>query len=204
MIGSGFISAELKIMTSLFKVTSVWGDPVEDIMCECSVCTLSGTSIVVMSHCDIHHQCERRDPIVFSEWQDHIIFYLDVTVFIVDNRGNFVCFNPVSNRTKQQTDWLYTIQLYTGSTTDWHWHVWMWSPWGSKLNWRMFHSVSPVQFHHFPHLLYSFHPSLVHPPFQSCYDRKVSFWENNFFSDKKNLSGGWIRGRDTRWPWHGD
>jgi hypothetical protein len=31
-------------------------------MCECSVCTLSGTSIVVMSHCDIHHECEYISP----------------------------------------------------------------------------------------------------------------------------------------------
>ncbi len=29
-------------------------------MCECSVCMLSGTSIVVMSHCDVHHQRARR------------------------------------------------------------------------------------------------------------------------------------------------
>jgi hypothetical protein len=41
-------------------------EPVEDtLMCENSVCTLSGTSISVMSHCDIHHECPRRDPIIF-------------------------------------------------------------------------------------------------------------------------------------------
>jgi hypothetical protein len=30
-------------------------------VCERSVCTLSGTSITVISHCDIHHECVRRD-----------------------------------------------------------------------------------------------------------------------------------------------
>jgi hypothetical protein len=32
--------------------------------CERSVCTLSGTSIAVMSHCDsgIHHECQSRIP----------------------------------------------------------------------------------------------------------------------------------------------
>jgi hypothetical protein len=36
-------------------------------VCECSVCMVSGTSISVMSHCDIHHECTRRDPIIFSD-----------------------------------------------------------------------------------------------------------------------------------------
>ena len=36
-------------------------------VCEHSVCALSGTSIAVMSHCDIHHECA-REPIVFSAW----------------------------------------------------------------------------------------------------------------------------------------
>jgi hypothetical protein len=34
-------------------------------VCECSVCILSGTSIAVTSHCDIHHECARRDLIIF-------------------------------------------------------------------------------------------------------------------------------------------
>jgi hypothetical protein len=73
-------------------------------VCECSVCKLSGTSITVMSHCDINHQCVRRDPILFAAWQDHIILYLDVNAFISRNRGNFVGFNPVSNRTSVATE----------------------------------------------------------------------------------------------------
>ena len=40
---------------------------------------LSGTSIVVMSHCDIHHECTRREPIIFSVWKVDIILDLDVT-----------------------------------------------------------------------------------------------------------------------------
>jgi hypothetical protein len=48
-------------------------------VCERSVCTLSGTSIEVMSHFDIHHECA-REPIVFSAWQDDIIIDLDVTL----------------------------------------------------------------------------------------------------------------------------
>jgi hypothetical protein len=35
-----------------------------------------------MSHCDIHHECTRREPIIFSAWQDDIILDLDVTPFI--------------------------------------------------------------------------------------------------------------------------
>ena len=35
-------------------------------------------------------ECVRRKTIVFSVWQDHIILYLDVTVFITCSRGNFV------------------------------------------------------------------------------------------------------------------
>jgi hypothetical protein len=52
-------------------------------VCERSVCMLSGKSIAVMSHCDIHHECTRRDPIIFSVCQDDIILDLDVTPFIV-------------------------------------------------------------------------------------------------------------------------
>jgi hypothetical protein len=33
-------------------------------VCECSICMLSGTPKAVMSHCDVHHHRERRDPIV--------------------------------------------------------------------------------------------------------------------------------------------
>jgi hypothetical protein len=55
-------------------------------VCEPCVCMFTGTSIirsiVVMSHCDIHHECEGRDPIIFSTWQDDIILDLDVTPFI--------------------------------------------------------------------------------------------------------------------------
>jgi hypothetical protein len=47
---------------------------------------LSGTSIAVMSHCDIHHECGRREPIIFSAWQDDIILDLDVTPFIVSRK----------------------------------------------------------------------------------------------------------------------
>ena len=43
-------------------------------MCERSVGILSGTSIPVMSHCDIHHECVRREPIVFSTWKDDKIW----------------------------------------------------------------------------------------------------------------------------------
>ena len=50
-------------------------------VCEFSVCKLSGTSIVIMSHCDIHQQCVRRDPIVFSRWQEYVIPYLNVPSF---------------------------------------------------------------------------------------------------------------------------
>ena len=32
-------------------------------LCECSICTLSGTPKAVMSHCDVHHQRARREPI---------------------------------------------------------------------------------------------------------------------------------------------
>jgi hypothetical protein len=35
-------------------------------MCELSVCMMSGTSIAVTSHCDIHHECTRRESIIFS------------------------------------------------------------------------------------------------------------------------------------------
>jgi hypothetical protein len=34
-------------------------------VCDRSVCMLSGTSIAVMSHCDIHHECSMTDPIDF-------------------------------------------------------------------------------------------------------------------------------------------
>jgi hypothetical protein len=48
---------------------------------------LSGTSIVVMIHCDIHHECSRKETIVFSTRQDVIILDLDVTPFIVRSRS---------------------------------------------------------------------------------------------------------------------
>ncbi len=64
----------------------------EDTPFDRSVCTLSGTSVVVMSHCDIHHECTRREPIVFSVWLDDIILDLDVTTFIVISRSYSMCF----------------------------------------------------------------------------------------------------------------
>ncbi len=66
--------------------------PVGHSVCECFVCTLSGTSIAVMSHCGIHHECARREPIVFSVWQDDIILYLDVTAFIAGRRCFCMCY----------------------------------------------------------------------------------------------------------------
>jgi hypothetical protein len=80
---------------------------VEDTLCVSDVsqvCTLSGTSIEVMRHCDIHHECVRREPIVFSVWQDDIIPYLDVTPFIDIRRCYFMVFNSVTNRAQQQTE----------------------------------------------------------------------------------------------------
>ncbi len=76
----------------------------EDTLCERSVCLLSGTSIAVMSHCDIHHECARRDPIIFSAWQNDIILDLYVTPFIVSSRSYSMCFNSVTHRAKQQTE----------------------------------------------------------------------------------------------------
>ncbi len=76
----------------------------EDTVCERSVCTLSGMSMAVMSHCDIHHECARREPIVFSAWQHDIILYLDVTPFMASSRGYFMGFNSVTNRAQQQTE----------------------------------------------------------------------------------------------------
>jgi hypothetical protein len=66
-------------------------------VCECSVGT-SGTSITVMSHCDIHNECTRRDPIIFSVCQDDIILDLDVTPFIASRRSYSMDFNSVANR----------------------------------------------------------------------------------------------------------
>jgi hypothetical protein len=67
-------------------------------VCEHSVCMLSGTSIAVMSHCDIHHECVRRESIIFYVWKDDIILDLDVTPFIVTNRSYSMGFNSVTNR----------------------------------------------------------------------------------------------------------
>ncbi len=77
-------------------------------VCERSVCTLSGTSITVMSLCDIHHECSRRESIVFSVWEDDIILYFDFTPFIVISGGYFMGFNSVTNsvtnREQSQTE----------------------------------------------------------------------------------------------------
>ena len=51
-------------------------------MCDRSVGMVSGASIVVMSHCDIHHECTWREPIIFSTCQEDMILDLDVTPFI--------------------------------------------------------------------------------------------------------------------------
>jgi hypothetical protein len=67
-------------------------------VCEYSVGMLNGTSIVVMSHCDIHHECTRREPIIFSTWQEDIILDLDVVPFIVRSRSYSMGFNSVTNR----------------------------------------------------------------------------------------------------------
>ncbi len=67
-------------------------------VCEGSVGTLSGTSIVVMSHCDIHHEYTSRESIIFSVWQDDIILDLDVTPFIASRRSYSTGFNSVTNR----------------------------------------------------------------------------------------------------------
>ncbi len=63
-----------------------------------SVCMLSGTSIAVMSHGVIHHECVRREPIIFSDWQDDIILDLDVIPFISSSRSYSMGFNSVTNR----------------------------------------------------------------------------------------------------------
>ncbi len=60
-------------------------------VCERSVCTLSDT-------CDIHHECVRREPIIFSAWQDDIILDLDVTTFMSRSRSYSMGFNSVTNR----------------------------------------------------------------------------------------------------------
>jgi hypothetical protein len=59
---------------------------------------LSGTSIAVVSHFDIHHECTRRESIIFSVWQDDIILDLDVTPFIDSSRSYSMGFNSVTNR----------------------------------------------------------------------------------------------------------
>ena len=86
-------------------------------VCERSVCMLSGTSISVMSHCDIHHECTRREPIIFSVWQDDIILDLDVTPFIVSSRSYSMGLNSVTNRVCNKLS-LYTIHSYSGSVVD--------------------------------------------------------------------------------------
>jgi hypothetical protein len=58
---------------------------------------LSGTSISVMSHCNIHHECERTECIIFSTWKNDVILYLDVTSFIVISGCNIMGFNPLTN-----------------------------------------------------------------------------------------------------------
>jgi hypothetical protein len=68
-------------------------------VCERSVCMLCGTSIEVMSHCDIHHECTRRESIILFVWEDDIILDLDVTPFIVRSRSYSMGFNSVTNRT---------------------------------------------------------------------------------------------------------
>ncbi len=91
----------------------------EDTLCERSVCMLSGTSISVMSHCDIHYECTRRDPIIFSVWQDDIILDLDVTPFIVSSRSYYMGLNSVTNRACNKLS-LYTIHSCPGSAADRH------------------------------------------------------------------------------------
>jgi hypothetical protein len=61
---------------------TVWRDPTEDTLCVSVPCVRWVVRPHRSSHCHIHHECERRDPIVFSTWQHHIILYLDVKVFI--------------------------------------------------------------------------------------------------------------------------
>jgi hypothetical protein len=64
---------------------------------------LSGTSIEIMGHHgDIHDQCKECGCRA-----DHIVLDLNVSVFISRNGCNFVGFNPVSNRTKQQTELIH-------------------------------------------------------------------------------------------------
>ena len=67
-------------------------------MCERSVFMLSGTSIAVMSHCDIHHERTRREPIIFCAWQDDIILDLDVTPFIASSKSYSMGLDSVTNR----------------------------------------------------------------------------------------------------------
>ncbi len=76
-------------------------------VCERSVCTLSGTSIAVMSHCDINHECARREPIDFSACQDNIILDLDVTPFIASRRRYSMGFNSVTNRAQEQSELIH-------------------------------------------------------------------------------------------------
>ena len=85
-------------------------------VCECSICILSGTSIAIMCHGDIHDQCVWRMQVVFTPWQDHIVLDLDVSTCISCSGSYFVGFNPVSNRTKQLS--LYTIHSCAGSAAD--------------------------------------------------------------------------------------
>jgi hypothetical protein len=49
----------------------------------------------------------RRAPIVFSVCQDDIIVYLDNTPFIASSRGDFMGFDPVTNRDQQQTELIH-------------------------------------------------------------------------------------------------
>jgi hypothetical protein len=64
-----------------------------------------------MSHCDIHHECVRRDPIIFYVWQDDIILDLDVTPFIDSSRNYSMGFNSVTNRATRSIRDLEVLQI---------------------------------------------------------------------------------------------
>ena len=70
-------------------------------VCERSVCMMSGTSISVMSHSDIHHECTRREPIIFSVCQDDIILDLDVTPYIDSSRSFLYIYYESTKRSFQ-------------------------------------------------------------------------------------------------------
>jgi hypothetical protein len=70
-------------------------------VCKRSVCMMSGTSISVMNHCDIHHECTRREPIIFSAWEDDIILDLDVTPYIDSSRSFLYIYYESTKRSFQ-------------------------------------------------------------------------------------------------------